>query len=76
MIFSFECPSCKKTIEVSHQEMKKNPAVVKCRLCGDAPAPDIMTAYQNIGKTITELYGCCECSEDSSRKWLPKEVKL
>jgi len=75
MVFSSGRPSGKKTIDVSQQQIKKESGAVKCCLCGAAPTPDIMTAYQNIGKTITEVYGCCECGEDSGTERLPKEVK-
>jgi hypothetical protein len=32
-----------------------------------------MSAYQNIGKTLTELQGCCACPDNKG--WLPKEIK-
>jgi hypothetical protein len=69
--FTFECPACKKNFQVGHKELAKGQ--LKCCLCAHTPAPDIMTAYQNIGKTITDLYGCCECSDDKA--WLPKEAR-
>lgn len=69
MRLTFECPVCKKNFTLCH-EMLGN---VKCRLCGDAPPPDIQTAYANVGKTMSELYGCCDC--DGGEKWLPKELK-
>lgn len=71
MIFTIECPTCQKSFNVSHEELAQNHSAVKCCLCGNTPTPDIMTAYQNIGKTMTELYGCCDCQP----AWLPKEVK-
>lgn len=73
MMFAFECPGCKKPFQVRYVEMAKDPAAVKCCMCGAAPPPDIQTAYQNIGKTMTELYGCCECND--KKAWLPKEAK-
>jgi hypothetical protein len=76
MIFSLECPTCKQKLKVSYRDMAARPEKVKCCLCGDAPPPDIMTAYQNVGKTLTQLYGCCDCGEDKSAKWLPQEVEM
>ncbi|MDR3564259.1 MAG: hypothetical protein P4N59_22875 [Negativicutes bacterium] len=73
MLFSIECPKCKNGFQVRYTELAKDPAAVKCCQCGASPAPDIMTAYQNVGKTMTELYGCCECGDKES--WLPKEIR-
>jgi predicted Zn finger-like uncharacterized protein len=69
MRFTFECPVCKKSFQVNHEELGN----VKCGLCGDAPPPDIMTAYGNVGRTMSELYGCCGCGD--KEKWLPKEIR-
>ncbi len=67
MQLTFECPACKKSFKVSHDRLHD----LKCCLCGDTPPPDIMTAYANVGRTLSELYGCCECGDKV--KWLPKE---
>ncbi len=73
MLFSFECPKCRSHFQVRSAELAKNPDAVKCCLCGDTPPPDIMAAYQHVGKTMTELRGCCECG--GKQDWLPKEIK-
>ncbi|MDR3590138.1 MAG: hypothetical protein P4N41_10835 [Negativicutes bacterium] len=73
MLFSFECPKCRNNFQVRSIELAKDPTAVKCCLCGEAPTPDIMTAYQNVGKTMTELSGCCECGD--KQDWLPKEIR-
>ena len=73
MIFKFECPGCKKTFSVTHQDLAAGPAALKCCLCGDTPAPNIQAAYRNIGKTLVDLYGCCDCGPD--RNWLPKKIE-
>lgn len=73
MEFTFECPHCKHVIRVSHEELATQPETVKCCLCGAAPPPDILTAYQHVGQTMTDLYGCCTCPEE--RDWLPKEMR-
>jgi len=73
MLFTFECPKCKNNIQVRSAELAKNPEAVKCCQCGDAPAPDIMTAYANIGKTMVELQGQCDCAEKTG--WMPKEIR-
>lgn len=72
MLFAFECPKCKNNFQVRYTELASNPETVKCCACGDAPAPDILTAYQNVGKTMLDLYGCCDCQE--KKDWLPKEI--
>lgn len=72
MRFSFECPKCNHSFQVGYSDLAKNPEAVKCCLCGDTPAPDIMTAYQNVGKTLVDLYGCCDCND--KKDWLPKEI--
>ncbi|HWQ60823.1 MAG TPA: MJ0042-type zinc finger domain-containing protein [Negativicutes bacterium] len=69
MIFTFRCPACQHEFQVNHADLVQGAAALKCQACGDAPAPDIQTAYQNIGKSLTELYGCCQ-NEDKQR-WLP-----
>ena len=72
MEFTFECPVCKKSFMVNHQNLAQGDLALKCSSCGSTPAPDIMTAYQNVGKTLTDLYGCgCGNQQD----WLHKDVK-
>lgn len=73
MEFTFRCPACKNVFTANHADLAADSRALKCCLCGNAPAPDIQTAYQNIGKTITELHGCCSCDQDKS--WLPLSVK-
>jgi predicted Zn finger-like uncharacterized protein len=73
MLFNFECPKCKNNFALDSAVLAVNPAKVKCCACGDAPSPDIMTAYANIGKTMAELHGCCDC--DGQNGWLPKEIR-
>ncbi|HEY3424604.1 MAG TPA: hypothetical protein VGL27_07395 [Negativicutes bacterium] len=73
MVFTFECPSCKKNFEATHEELTHNAEALHCCLCGKSPSPDIMTAYQNVGKTMTDLYGCCECGDNQN--WLPTAIK-
>jgi predicted Zn finger-like uncharacterized protein len=71
MLFAFECPKCKATFQVRSLDMANNLASIKCGVCGDAPAPDILTAYQNVGKTMVELQGCCSATST----WLPKDIR-
>lgn len=71
MKFTFDCPHCKRSFEVDHTQLASGS--FNCCLCGSAPAPDIMRAYQSVGKTMVDLYGCCECNQ--STHWLPKEIK-
>lgn len=73
MLFTFECPKCKHQFQVEPSELAHQPEAMKCRICGDTPPPDIMTAYRNVGKTMSELYGCCRQGEKEA--WLPKEVR-
>jgi len=73
MEFTFECPVCKKSFMVNHQDLAKGDLALQCCSCGSAPAPDIMTAYQSVGKTLTDLYGCCGCED--RQDWLPKDIK-
>lgn len=73
MDFSFDCPGCNKSFKVSHEDLATKTAALKCCACGTTPPPDIMTAYANVGKTMTELYGCCSCAP--AKDWLPKEIK-
>ena len=73
MLFTFECPKCQNNFQVRAAELAKNPEAVKCCLCGDTPAPDIMTAYANIGKTMIELSEQCDCA--GRKEWLPKEIR-
>lgn len=73
MKFTLQCPACQSTMELSHEDLATKPQSIKCCLCGQSPSPDILTAYQNVGKTITDLYGCCSC--DTEKQWLPKEIK-
>jgi predicted Zn finger-like uncharacterized protein len=74
MLFTFECPTCKSKFQVRYIDLAKDPKALKCCHCGDTPAPDIQTAYQNVGKTMADLYGCCKCGD--KKTWLPKEIKL
>ncbi len=73
MKFTFECPTCQHSFDFSHEDLATNPKSLKCCMCGQTPSPDILTAYQNVGKTITDLYGCCECNTDK-KQWLPKKI--
>lgn len=73
MDLTIECPRCKKSFQVAHQDLAKRPDALTCCLCGNTPPPNIMEAYQNIGKTLTELQGCCTCPEEKG--WLPKAIK-
>ena len=70
MNFTVECPTCKKDFHVNSKEVASS---FKCCECGTTPPPDIMTAYQNVGKTMADLYGCCESNDN--KNWLPKEIK-
>jgi|GEM_PF-2561306 len=74
MNFTVECPTCKKNFDVDATEVAEKPSSFKCGACGDTPAPDIMTAYQNVGKTMMELYSCCDSEE--KKDWLPKEMEI
>lgn len=73
MNFTIECPTCKNNIRINYKEVVENPSSFKCCTCGTTPSPDIMTAYQNVGKTMIDLYGCCECAD--KKDWFPKEIK-
>ena len=57
MNYSIECPICKNKFHVTSKELAENHSSFRCFACGTAPSPDIMTAYQNIGKTMADLYG-------------------
>ncbi len=65
MLFTVKCPRYKKAAPVNYQEQAQNPADSECCLCSSAPSPDIMTAYQQVGKSMVELYGCCSCENNS-----------
>lgn len=69
MTFTFRCPSCSHVFQIHHTDLGDGKAM-RCRQCGDTPAPDIMTAYANVGKTLTELYGCCQAGR---QEWLPQK---
>jgi predicted Zn finger-like uncharacterized protein len=71
MRFTFECPACKNIFHVTHRDLAHGGQALRC-LCGNTPAPDILTAYQNIGKTMVELYDCCAGGQ---KGWLPQEIK-
>jgi hypothetical protein len=73
MLFSFKCPKCKNKFQVHYSDLAKDPQSLKCCVCGDAPPPDILTAYQSVGKTMADLYGCCDCND--KKNWLPKEIQ-
>jgi len=73
MNFTVECPTCKKNFHINYKDVAKNPSSFKCGTCGTTPSPDIMTAYQNVGKTMMDLYGCCQCND--KRDWFPQEIK-
>jgi len=73
MNFTVECPTCKKNFHINYKEVAKNPSSFKCGTCGTTPSPDIMTAYQNVGKTMMDLYGCCQCND--KKDWFPQEIK-
>ena len=73
MKFTIECPACKKNFHVNYKEVAEKPSSLKCCTCGTTPSPDIMTAYQNVGRIMVDLYGCCDC--DEKKEWLPKAVK-
>lgn len=70
MNFTIECPACKKNFHLNYKEIVAEPTSLTCCACGTAPTPDIMTAYQNVGKTMLELQRCCDC--DDKKNWLPK----
>ena len=72
MVFEFECPHCNHKITVTHEELAHT-GEVKCSKCGDMPRPDIMTAYQHVGKSLSDLYNCC--SKEDDQNWLPKNQK-
>lgn len=72
MKFTFQCPSCKHVFWAGRGEPDGGVAPRR-RVCGDAPAPDIMTAYANVGKTLSELHGCDEAGGRQDR--LPREPK-
>ncbi|MBP2650938.1 MAG: hypothetical protein H6Q74_1763 [Firmicutes bacterium] len=55
MPLTFECPQCHHNFNVDSNKLKKHQGNES--LGYDTPPPDIQTAYQNVGKTITELYG-------------------
>ena len=63
MNFTMECPVCKKNFHVSSKELAEKQSSLRCCACGTPPSPDIMTAYQNIGKTMTDLYGNHDCED-------------
>ena len=73
MNFTLECPTCKNDIRVNYKDVVENPSSFKCCACGTIPSPDIMTAYQNVGKTMMDLYGCCGC--DDKKGWLPQKIE-
>jgi len=73
MNFTVECPLCKKNFHVNYKEIAEKPSSLSCSACGTTPTPDIMTAYQNVGKTMMDLYSCCECED--KKDWFPKEIK-
>ena len=53
-------------------ELAKKVAPLKCSSCGNVAAPDIQTAYENVGRSLSDL--CC-CCEKSAEQWLPKQVE-
>lgn len=73
MNFTLECPKCKQTFQVCHEDLAKKDFSLQCCHCGNVPTPDIMSAYQNVGKTLSDLYGCCKCSDLEG--WLPQDEK-
>ena len=73
MNFTVECPTCKESYNINSKEVVGNPAIFKCCNCGTTPPLDIITAYQNVGKTMLELNGCCNCED--KKGWLPKAIK-
>ncbi len=73
MEFTLECPKCKRTFQISHEDLAKKDFSLQCSNCGNVPTPDIMSAYQNVGKTLADLYGCCK--SDEQKNWLPKDMK-
>jgi len=72
LLFSLECPKCKAPFQIRSADLAQDPSTIKCGICGNTPAPDIMTAYQNVGKTIVELQGCCSHGEKGD--WLLKKI--
>ena len=54
-----QCPNCKKQNDVTFKEVAGKPLSAKCCECNTISPPDIMTAYQNIGKTMRDLKNCC-----------------
>lgn len=67
MVFKQEDISCKPKIKIAKIDSAHN-KIVKCHKCSiDLPKPDIMTAYQHVGQSLSELYKCCSNNDiDSS----------
>lgn len=72
MKLTVECPECSADFKVDVEALAKKVAPLKCTHCGAGAAPDIQTAYENVGKSLSEL---CSCCEESAEQWLPKEVE-
>ena len=73
MNLTFECPKCKKKYQLNSNEVAEKSSPFKCSECDIIPPPDIMTAYQNVGKTMKDLSGCCDCNDE--KDGMPKEIK-
>ena len=73
MNFTIECPVCKESYNLNYKDVIEKPSSFKCMICGTIPSPDIMTAYQSIGKTMAELYDYCE--HDDKKNYCLKAIK-
>lgn len=72
MKLTVECPECNADFKVDVEALAKKVAALKCTTCGTTATPDIQTAYENVGKSLSEL--CC-CCEENAKQWLPKQVE-
>ncbi len=72
MKLTVECPECNADFKVDIDALAKKVAPLKCASCGMTAAPDIQTAYENVGKSLSDL--CC-CCDEVAEQWLPKQVE-
>lgn len=52
---------------VNEEKLAPDAEKSKCRRCKELSTPDIMTAYQNVGESLSELYHCCSNGNDKSK---------
>jgi hypothetical protein len=53
-------------METKDELTSDNTPKKQCHICQDISIPDIMTAYEHVGESLSELYHCCSKENDKS----------